>query len=160
GRTTLYVADRVGTQTETLTVRGLSVGVPIRLFVGKQPAGLRLGVHPRTRETIGDLAAQATDSVVGPALRHARRPATRLRTVSPRQQLTAGAFDASVLAFQPNGHGGREASCTTICVTWLHGVRDLGARATVVLAFLLSYPRWSRTKSAKEAWNGRNRHHH
>lgn len=32
----VYMADAVGTQTETLAVRGLSVGVPIRRFVAKE----------------------------------------------------------------------------------------------------------------------------
>lgn len=32
----VYMADAVGTQTETLAVRGLSVGVPMRRFVGKE----------------------------------------------------------------------------------------------------------------------------
>jgi magnesium transporter len=34
----VYMADAVGTQTETLAVRGLSVGVPIRRFVVKEMA--------------------------------------------------------------------------------------------------------------------------
>jgi magnesium transporter len=32
----VYMADAVGTQTETLAVRGLSVGVPIHRFVAKE----------------------------------------------------------------------------------------------------------------------------
>jgi magnesium transporter len=40
----VYMADAVGTQTETLAVRGLSVGVPIRRFVGKELAsGVLIG---------------------------------------------------------------------------------------------------------------------
>ena len=40
----VYMADAVGTQTETLAVRGLSVGVPIRRFVGKElAAGVLIG---------------------------------------------------------------------------------------------------------------------
>jgi magnesium transporter len=34
----VYMADAVGTQTETLAVRGLSVGVPLRSFVAKELA--------------------------------------------------------------------------------------------------------------------------
>lgn len=41
----VYMADAVGTQTETLAVRGLSVGVPIRRVVGKElGTGLLIGV--------------------------------------------------------------------------------------------------------------------
>lgn len=41
----VYLADAVGTQTETLIVRGLSVGVPIRRVVGRELlTGLSLGV--------------------------------------------------------------------------------------------------------------------
>ena len=40
----VYMADAVGTQTETLAVRGLSVGVPIRRFVAKEMiAGALIG---------------------------------------------------------------------------------------------------------------------
>jgi magnesium transporter len=40
----VYMADAVGTQTETLAVRGISVGVPIRRFVGKEiAAGVLIG---------------------------------------------------------------------------------------------------------------------
>jgi len=40
----IYMADAVGTQTETLAVRGLSVGVPIRRFVAKEMiAGALIG---------------------------------------------------------------------------------------------------------------------
>jgi magnesium transporter len=40
----VYMADAVGTQTETLAVRGLSVGVPIRRFVAKElGAGVIIG---------------------------------------------------------------------------------------------------------------------
>lgn len=40
----VYMADAVGTQTETLAVRGLSVGVPIRRVIGKElGTGLLIG---------------------------------------------------------------------------------------------------------------------
>jgi magnesium transporter len=41
----VYIADAVGTQTEVLVVRGLSVGVPVRRIVGRELAtGLILGL--------------------------------------------------------------------------------------------------------------------
>jgi magnesium transporter len=41
----VYMADAVGTQTETVTIRGLSVGVSIRRVVGKESAtGLLIGL--------------------------------------------------------------------------------------------------------------------
>ena len=41
----VYMADAVGTQTETLAVRGLSVGVPVRRIVGRELlAGLLIGL--------------------------------------------------------------------------------------------------------------------
>jgi magnesium transporter len=41
----VYLADAVGTQTETVVVRGLSVGVPMRRMVGRELlAGLLIGV--------------------------------------------------------------------------------------------------------------------
>ena len=41
----VYMADAVGTQTETLVVRGLSVGVPLRRFFSKElAAGTLIGV--------------------------------------------------------------------------------------------------------------------
>ena len=41
----VYMADAVGTQTETIIVRGLSIGVPMRRMVGRELlAGLAIGV--------------------------------------------------------------------------------------------------------------------
>jgi magnesium transporter len=41
----VYLADAVGTQTETVIVRGLSLGVPMRLMVGRELlAGLAIGL--------------------------------------------------------------------------------------------------------------------
>jgi magnesium transporter len=45
GETVVYLADAVGTQTETLVVRGLSVGVPIGRTAGREfVTGLLIGV--------------------------------------------------------------------------------------------------------------------
>jgi magnesium transporter len=41
----VYMADAVGTQTETLVIRGMSVGTPIRKIVGRELAtGLTIGI--------------------------------------------------------------------------------------------------------------------
>ena len=41
----VYLADAVGTQTETVVVRGLSVGVAMRQMVGRELlSGLAIGV--------------------------------------------------------------------------------------------------------------------
>ena len=87
----VYMADAVGTQTETLAVRGLSVGVPIRRFAAKELI---------TGALIGGVVA----ALVLPVLprRVQRRGGGRHRVARTLRQLRRGERGRPALALAPD----------------------------------------------------------